>query len=96
MFENYYKKNVNATNKKKPFYPAILFNLALSYFYSKKYRRTIECLYILLNYSNNRSKFFINYKYIYYRLGLANLEILLHEDKNVNLLYNSYIKKNSF
>ena len=79
--------------KRNHFYPAILFNLALSYFYSKKYRRTIECLYILLNYSNNRSKFFINYKYIYYRLGLSNLEILLQEDKNINLLYNSYIKK---
>lgn len=87
------KKTSMQLIKRNHFYPAILFNLALSYFYSKKYRRTIECLYILLNYSNNRSKFFINYKYIYYRLGLANLEILLHEDKNVNLLYNSYIKK---
>ena len=87
------KKTSMQLIKRNHFYPAILFNLALSYFYSKKYRSTIECLYILLNYSNNRSKFFINYKYIYYRLGLANLEILLHEDKNINLLYNSYIKK---
>jgi hypothetical protein len=87
------KKTSMQLIKRNHFYPAILFNLALSYFYSKKYRRTIEYLYILLNYSNNRSKFFINYKYIYYRLGLSNLEILLHEDKNTNLLYNSYIKK---
>ena len=87
------KKTSMQLIKRNHFYPTILFNLALSYFYSKKYRRTIECLYILLNYSNNRSKFFINYKYIYYRLGLSNLEILLQEDKNTNLLYNSYIKK---
>ena len=87
------KKTSMQLIKRNHFYPAILFNLALSYFYSKKYKRTLECLYKLLNYSNNRSKFFINYKYIYYRLGLTNLEILLHEDKNTNLLYNSYIKR---
>ena len=77
--------------KRNHFYPTILFNLALSYFYSKKYKNTIKYLYFLLNYSNNKSKFFINYKYIYYRLGLSNLELLLSENKNINLLYNSYI-----
>jgi hypothetical protein len=76
--------------KRNHFYPTILFNLALSYFYSKKYKNTIKCLYLLLNYSNNKSKFFINYKYIYYRLGLSNLELLLNENKSINLLYNSY------
>ena len=79
--------------KRNHFYPAILFNLALSYFYSKKYKNTIKYLYFLLNYSNNKSKFFVNYKYIYYRLGLSQLELLLHENENVNLLYNSYINK---
>ena len=77
--------------KRNHFYPTILFNLALSFFYSKKYKNTIKYLYFLLNYSNNKSKFFINYKYIYYRLGLSNLELLLSENKNINLLYNSYI-----
>ena len=79
--------------KRNHFYPAIIFNLALSHFYSKKYHITNKYLYMLLNYSNNRSKFFIHYKYIYYRLGLSNLELLLQKDKNVNLLYKSYIKK---
>ena len=79
--------------KRNHFYPVILYNLSLSYFYSKKYHDTIKSLYLLLNYSNNKSKFFINYKYIYYRLGLANLEILMQENKSVNLLYNSYKNK---
>ena len=48
---------------------------------------------MLLNYSNNKSKFFVNYKYIYYRLGLSNLEILMEENKSINLLYDSYINK---
>ena len=79
--------------KRNHFYPAILFNLALSYFYSKNYKNTIKYLYLLLNYSNNKSKFFINYKYIYYRLGLSHLEIILHENENINLLYKSYRNK---
>ena len=79
--------------KRNHFYPAIIFNLALSYFYSKKYQIASNYLHLLLNYSNNRSKFFIHYKYIYYRLGLSNLELLFQKDKNTNLLYNSYIKK---
>ena len=79
--------------KRNHFYPAILFNLALSYFYSKKYKNTIKYLYLLLNYSNNKIKFFIHYKYIYYRLGLSHLELLLQENENINLLYNSYINK---
>ena len=87
------KKTSMQLIKRNHFYPAILFNLALSYFYSKKYKNTIKYLYLLLNYSSNKSKFFINYKYIYYRLGLSNLEILLHENENINLLYNSYRKK---
>ena len=87
------KKTETQLIKRNHLYPAILFNLALSYFYSKKYQITIDYLHSLLNYSNNRSKFFINYKYIYYRLGLSYLELLLQEDKNANLLYNSYIKK---
>ena len=77
--------------KRNHFYPTVLFNLALSFFYSKKYKNTIKNLYLLLNYSNNKSKFFINYKYIYYRLGLSNLELLLSENKNANLLYKSFI-----
>jgi len=87
------KKTEMQLIKRNHFYPSILFNLALSYFYSKKYKITIKYLRLLLNYSNNRSKFFINYKYIYYRLGLSNLELLFQEDKNANLLYNTYIKK---
>ena len=79
--------------KRNHFYPAILYNLSLSYFYSKKYKDSIRCLYMLLNYSNNRSKFFVNYKYIYYRLGLSNLEIMMQENKSINLLYDSYINK---
>ena len=79
--------------KRNHFYPAIIFNLALSYFYSKQYKNTIKFLYLLLNYSNNKKKFFINYKYIYYRLGLSYLELLLQENENINLLYNSYINK---
>ena len=79
--------------KRNHFYPVILYNLSLSYFYSKKYHDTIKSLYLLLNYSNNKSKFFINYKYIYYRLGLSNLEILIKENKTINLLYNSYLDK---
>jgi hypothetical protein len=79
--------------KRNHFYPAILFNLALSYFYSKKYKNTIKYLYFLINYSNNKNKFFVNYKYIYYRLGLSQLELLLHENENINLLYISYINK---
>ena len=79
--------------KRNHFYPAILYNLSLSYFYSKKYKDSIRCLYMLLNYSNNKSKFFVNYKYIYYRLGLSNLEILMEENKSINLLYDSYINK---
>ena len=79
--------------KRNHFYPAILFNLSLSYFYSKKYKNTIKYLYLLLNYSNNKSKFFINYKYIYYRLGLSHLELLLRENDNINSLYNSYTNK---
>ena len=86
-------KSSNLLIKRNHFYPAILYNLSLSYFYSKKYKDTIKCLYMLLNYSNNRSKFFINYKYIYYRLGLSNLEMLLEENQSVNLLYDSFIKK---
>ena len=79
--------------KRNHFYPIILFNLALSYFYLKKYKNAIRYLYFLSKYSNNKSKFFINYKYVYYRLGLSNLEILLNEDKNCNMLYKSYINK---
>ena len=79
--------------KRNHFYPAILFNLSLSYFYNKKYKNTIKYLYLLLNYSNNKSKFFINYKYIYYRLGLSHLELLLRENDNINSLYNSYTNK---
>ena len=79
--------------KRNHFYPAILFNLSLSYFYSKKYKNTIKYLYLLLNYSNNKTKFFINYKYIYYRLGLSHLELLLQENENINSLYNSYTNK---
>ena len=77
--------------KRNHFYPVILYNLSLSYFYSKKYNDAIKSLYLLLNYSNNKSKFFVNYKYIYYRLGLSNLKILMQENKEINLLYNSYI-----
>ena len=87
------KKTEMILIKRNHFYPAIIFNLALSYFYSKKYQIASNYLHLLLNYSNNRSKFFIHYKYIYYRLGLSNLELLLQKDKNTNLLYNSYIKK---
>ena len=87
------KKTSMQLIKRNHFYPAILFNLALSYFYSKKYKNTIKYLYLLLNYSNNKSKFFINYKYIYYRLGLSQLELLLHENENISYLYNSYINK---
>lgn len=87
------KKTSMQLIKRNHFYPAILFNLALSYFYSKKYKNTIKYLYLLLNYSNNKTKFFINYKYIYYRLGLSHLELLLHENENINLLYNSYMNK---
>ena len=79
--------------KRNHFYPTILFNLALSYFYSKKYKKTIKYLFLLLNYSNNKLKFFINYKYIYYRLGLSHLEIILNENKEINLLYNTYNDK---
>ena len=86
-------KSSNHLIKRNHFYPAILYNLSLSYFYSKKYKDTIKCLYMLLNYSNNRSKFFINYKYIYYRLGLSNLEILIEENESINLLYDSFLKK---
>ena len=50
-------------------------------------------IYMLLNYSNNKSKFFINNKYIYYRLGLSNLEILMEENRSINLLYDSFINK---
>ena len=85
------KKSQYQLIKRNHFYPAILYNLSLSYFYSKKYKETIKCLYFLLNYSNNRSKFFINYKYIYYRLGISNLEILMQENEIINVLYNSYI-----
>ena len=85
------KKSQYQLIKRNHFYPAILYNLSLSYFYSKKYKETIKCLYFLLNYSNNRSKFFINYKYIYYRLGISNLEILMQENETINVLYNSYI-----
>ena len=87
------KKTSMLLIKRNHFYPAILFNLSLSYFYSKKYKNTIKYLYLLLNYSNNKSKFFINYKYIYYRLGLSHLELLLQENDNINLLYNSYTNK---
>ena len=87
------KKSEMLLIKRNHFYPAIIFNLALSYFYSKKYQIASNYLHLLLNYSNNRSKFFIHYKYIYYRLGLSNLELLFQKDKNTNLLYNSYIKK---
>jgi hypothetical protein len=77
--------------KRNHFYPVILYNLSLSYFYSKKYKETIKCLYMLLNYSYNKSKFFVNYKYIYYRLGLSNLEILMQENNTINALYDSYM-----
>ena len=87
------KKSQYQLIKRNHFYPAILYNLSLSYFYSKKYKETIKCLYFLLNYSNNKSKFFINYKYIYYRLGLSNLEILMQENETINVLYDSYINK---
>ena len=86
-------KSSNQLIKRNHFYPTILYNLSLSYFYSKKYKETIKCLYMLLNYSNNKSKFFINNKYIYYRLGLSNLEILMEESKSINLLYDSFINK---
>ena len=79
--------------KRNHFYPVILYNLSLSYFYSKKFKDTIRCLYMLMNYSNNKAKFFINNKYIYYRLGLSNLEILMQENKEINVLYDSYINK---
>ena len=98
------KKNEIQLIKRNHFYPSILFNLALSFFFSKKYVKTMKHLYFLINYSNNKSKFFANYKYIYYRLGLSQLELLLKEDKNINMLYNSFVnkkfilktKKNSF
>ena len=86
-------KSSNQLIKRNHFYPTILYNLSLSYFYSEKYKETIKCLYMLLNYSNNKSKFFINNKYIYYRLGLSNLEILMEESKSINLLYDSFINK---
>ena len=86
-------KNSMKLIKRNHFYPTILFNLALSYFYSKNYKKTIKYLFLLLNYSNNKSKFFINYKYIYYRLGLSHLEIILNENKEINLLYNTYNDK---
>ena len=86
-------KSSNQLIKRNHFYPTILYNLSLSYFYSKKYKETIKCLYMLLNYSNNKSKFFINNKYIYYRLGLSNLEILMEENRSINLLYDSFINK---
>ena len=87
------KKTFLLLIKRNHFYPTILFNLALSYFYSKKYKSTIKYLHLLLNYSNNSSNFFINNKYIYYRLGLSHLEILLNEDKDFGLLYKTYINK---
>jgi hypothetical protein len=87
------KKTEMLLIKRNHFYPCIIFNLALSHFYSKQYQIANNYLHLLLNYSNNRSKFFIHYKYIYYRLGLSSLELLLQKDKNTNLLYNSYIKK---
>ena len=85
------KKSKFQLIKRNHFYPVILYNLSLSYFYSKKYKETIKCLYMLLNYSYNKSKFFVNYKYIYYRLGLSNLELLMQENKTINALYDSYM-----
>ena len=98
------KKNQIQLIKRNHFYPSVVFNLALSFFFSKKYVSAIKYLFFLINYSNNKSKFFMKYKYIYYRLGLSQLELLLREDKNINMLYNSFInkkfilktKKNSF
>ena len=85
------KKSKIQLIKRNHFYPVILYNLSLAYFYSKKYKETIKCLYMLLNYSYNKSKFFVNNKYIYYRLGLSNLEILMQENETVNYLYDSYM-----
>ena len=85
------KKSKIQLIKRNHFYPVILYNLSLAYFYSKKYKETIKCLYMLLNYSYNKSKFFVNYKYIYYRLGLSNLEILMQENNTINALYDSYM-----
>ena len=85
------KKSKIQLIKRNHFYPVILYNLSLAYFYSKKYKETIKCLYMLLNYSYNKSKFFVNNKYIYYRLGLSNLEILMQENETINALYDSYM-----
>ena len=50
--------------KRNHYYPVIAFNLALSYFYQRKFENSIKILYFLLNYSNNNTKFFTNNKYI--------------------------------
>ena len=76
--------------KRNHYYPAIAFNLALSYFYQRNYENCIKILYFLLNYSNNNTKFFTNYKYIYYRLALSQLELILSKNKNINEIYNKY------
>ena len=76
--------------KRNHYYPAIAFNLALSYFYQRNYENCIKILYFLLNYSNNNTKFFTNNKYIYYRLALSQLEVTLSKNKNINEIYNKY------
>ena len=77
--------------KRNHYYPVIAFNLALSYFYQRKFENSIKILYFLLNYSNNNTKFFTNNKYIYYRLALSQLELTLSKNKNINEIYNKYI-----
>ncbi len=76
--------------KRNHYYPVIAFNLALSYFYQRNYENCIKILYFLLNYSNNNTKFFTNNKYIYYRLALSQLELILSKNKNINEIYNKY------
>lgn len=81
--------------KRNHYYPSIIFNLGLSYFYSKKYQTSFKYFFMLLNYSNNKSKYFINNKYLYYRLGLSNLFFALQngkDDGKGELLYNTFIK----
>ena len=80
--------------KRNLFYPKILFNISLCNFYQKKYNNCINILYKLINYSNNKNKFFVKNKFIYYRLALSMLELNL-EKKNLNNIYKCY-KNNKF
>ena len=80
--------------KRNLFYPKILFNISLCNFYQKKYNNCINILYKLINYSNNKNKFFVKNKFIYYRLALSMLELNL-EKKKLNNIYKCY-KNNKF